>query len=483
MKIPKARHVVGVVLFILVWCLATPVPGRAEGPARFTVDTAVSQRLSVTVGKSVIVQSKAIIKRVSTASPEIADALVLTPWQIYIMGKSSGITSVTLWSDQGREVVDVFDIEVLPDTVRLKEKINAVFPGEDVRITADNDAVTLSGTVSSTAVMSRMLAVAQAYAPKDKDGKYRLNNFLEVGGVHQVMLEVRVSEMARSTMKRLGFNWNYISDGGRTFGMSLLNNLTTTAESSASAIDFLYTDPINMIFRFMGAGATWTVFIDALKENGLTKVLAEPTLITLSGRPATFLAGGEFPVPVPDDEGTISIEYKPFGVGLKFTPTVLSTGKISMEVAPEVSELDYTNALTYYGFVVPGLRVRRVATVVELADGQSFAVAGLLKDDVREVVTKFPLLGDIPVLGALFRSTSFQKNESELVIIVTAHLVKPLDMKKQTLPTDQYVEPDDFDFYLLGNIEGRGEPPERAPGQSSLNKGGGLEGEFGHITP
>ena len=250
-------------------------------------------------------------------------------------------------------------------------------------------------------------------------------------------------------------------------------------------------DNVNWIFRFASGGATWTAFIDALKENGLTKVLAEPTLITLSGRSASFLAGGEFPIPVPQSSGgggtTITIEYKTFGVGLNFTPTVLGNGKISMLVNPEVSELDFTRAVSLQGYIIPSLTTRRVSTVIELGDGQSFAVAGLLKDDVREVVRKFPVLGDIPVLGALFRSTSFQKNETELIIIVTPHLVKPIDMTKQTLPTDAYIEPDDFEFYLLGSLEGRGKkdtakssPAASVPG---LKKGSGLEGDFGYMKP
>ena len=247
---------------------------------------------------------------------------------------------------------------------------------------------------------------------------------------------------------------------------------------------------MNWLFRFASNGATWTMFIDAMKENGLTKVLAEPTLITLSGRSASFLAGGEFPIPVPQTSGsgtTITIEYKTFGVGLSFTPTVLGNGKISMMVNPEISELDFTRAVSLQGFIIPRLTTRRVSTVVELGDGQSFAIAGLLKDDVREVVRKFPVLGDIPVLGALFRSTSFQKNETELIIIVTPHLVKPIDMSKQTLPTDQYIEPDDFEFYLLGSLEGRGrQDTMKSPVASSmpgLKKGSGLEGDFGYMKP
>ena len=317
-------------------------------------------------------------------------------------------------------------------------------------------------------------------------------SLVEVGGVHQVMLEVRVAEMSQSLMRRLGVNFAYISESGNE-----LRDLPAQQPHEASRGGLARQPPrpsgttSTGSFRFTGAGATWTGVIDALKENGLTKVLAEPTLITLSGRSASFLAGGEFPIPVPQSLGrrrtTITIEYKTFGVGLNFTPTVLSNGKISMMVNPEVSELDFTRAVSLQGFIIPSVNTRRVSTVIELGDGQSFAVAGLLKDDVREVVRKFPVLGDIPVLGALFRSTSFQKNETELVIIVTPHLVKPLDMTKQTLPTDAYIEPDDFEFYLLGSLEGRGKqdtakssPAASVPG---LKKGSGLEGDFGYMKP
>lgn len=181
----------------------------------------------------------------------------------------------------------------------------------------------------------------------------------------------------------------------------------------------------------------------------------------------------------------ITIEYKTFGVGLNFTPTVLSNGRINMEVAPEVSDLDFTNAVNLQGYVVPGLTVRRVSTTVELADGQSFAVAGLLKDDVKEVVKKLPFLGDIPIIGLLFKSSQFQKNETELVIIVTPHLVKPVDMAKQTLPTDQFVEPNDLEFYLLGLEEGigGGRTKTSSSSQPSVSGGGGLDGDFGHIIP
>jgi pilus assembly protein CpaC len=295
--------------------------------------------------------------------------------------------------------------------------------------------------------------------------------------------------MSRSLMRRLGVNFNWVSNG--TFGIGLLNSLTKLPSSGWPGSPLNITDNVNFIGQFTNGATTWTVLVDALKENGLTKILAEPTLITLSGRPASFLAGGEFPIPVPQASGggtTITIEYKTFGVGLNFTPTVLGNGKISMIVNPEVSDLDFSRSVQLQGYTIPSVNVRRVSTVIELADGQSFAVAGLLKDDLREVVTKYPVLGDIPILGVLFRSSNYQKNETELIVIVTPHLVKPIDMAKQTLPTDQFVDPDDFEFYLLGSLEGRAKgegakPPAPYSAVPGLKKGSGLEGDFGYMKP
>jgi len=202
--------------------------------------------------------------------------------------------------------------------------------------------------------------------------------------------------------------------------------------------------------------------------------LAEPTLMTLSGQEARFLAGGEFPIPVAQRADTITIEFKTFGVGLVFTPTVLGEDKISLRVAPEVSELDFSNAVSFAGFRIPALTTRRASTVIELASGQSFAIAGLLQESVREAVSKYPVLGDIPILGNLFRSSSFQKSETELIIIVTPHLVKPLDLAKQPLPTDQFIEPNDLEFYLFGQMEGLDRAGVRT---------GKLDGKFGYIAP
>ena len=482
-RISQKRFLLFPVFFILILALVCPRLSWGEGPSRIKMETTSPQRVDLTVGKSVIVGTPEPVKRVSLASPDLADAMVITPRQVYLTGKAPGTTNLTFWGSDNN-VSAVIQLDISPDISRFKEALYRILPEEkEVQVTATHESITLSGNVSSTTSLSQVLALAESYFPK------KVVNLMQVSGVHQVMLEVRVAEMSRSLLRRLGVNFNYLSSSGQNFGLSLLNNLTKLPAEGFPGNPVVVSDKINAIFRFVGQKATWTVFVDALKEEGLVKVLAEPTLITLSGKKANFLAGGEFPIPVPQSTSgglTITIDYKPFGVGLNFTPTVLSGNKINMQVAPEVSELDFSNAVTITGYVVPSLTTRRVSTDIELADGQSFAIAGLLKSDVREIVSKFPLLGDIPILGVLFRSTSFQKNESELIIIVTPHLVKPMDLAKQTLPTDQFIEPDDFEWYLLGKLEGEEKkkpatPATPAPPGAGLNREYGLEGKFGHI--
>jgi pilus assembly protein CpaC len=294
------------------------------------------------------------------------------------------------------------------------------------------------------------------------------------------MLTVRIAEMQKSMIKKLGINFSYLTSGGN-FGISKLGGLTELVRpdnaniNTGGAFGLFVSPAVNALLRFSSRGTDWTGFIDALREDGLVKILAEPTLIALTGREAYFLAGGEYPVPIPQGLGAVAIEYKSFGVGLKFTPTVLAGNHINIKVAPEVSELDFTNAVTTQGFVVPALSTRKAETTVELADGQSFAIAGLLRETVRDVLDKYPLLGDIPILGALFRSRDFQKSETELVIIATPHLVKPLARDKQLLPTDFYIEPNDTDIYIMGFMEGT--PKKDAPAVK-----GNLDGEFGHAV-
>ncbi|MHC4269358.1 MAG: type II and III secretion system protein family protein [Planctomycetota bacterium] len=474
-------------LAMLSICLLYPLLCQAEVSPVVSVITTPLEELNLIVRKSTIIESSLPVKRVSLADEEIADALVLTPQQIYLTGKVVGITRLTLW-DETDKVITSFDLEVLPEISRLKEKLHEMFPDEeDIRVTATHKSISLSGTVSNALILSQVLSLAQAYAPGGTS-QIKINNFLQVGGVQQVMLEVRVADLSRTLSRRLGVNFSYLTESGK-FGASVLDNLARITPGSGPVASVLGpSQNVNLIFRFMSDGTSWTFFIDAIKDVGLLKILAEPTLITLSGKTAHFLAGGEFPVPVPQSgaiglSSNITIQYKPFGVGLNFTPTVLSNGKISMEISPEVSELDFANAVSFQGFIIPGITTRRVSTVVELADGQSFAIAGLLNDTFVENVRRYPFIGDIPIIGNLFKTSSFEKQERELVVIVTPHLVRPLDKAKQTLPTDQFVEPNDIEFYLFGRLEGFKSPSSSASNSPDQKNKGGLEGKFGHMAP
>ena len=477
--------VAGSMMAILVMFMVWP----AHASDLLATEAQAIRKLDLIVGKSLVLKSKEAVKRISIADPDIADFVLISPKEIYITGKSAGVTNMTLWQTNGS--YKLFDLDVGFDVSQLKQQLNDILPEEsDLRVTATHEAITLSGRISNAANLSQVLSLTRSYAPEGK-----VNNLVEVRGVQQVMLEVRVAEMQRSLARRMGVNFNYLTESGK-FGISQLGGLTELVDPDNANISIpglvdvgsgfvtapfgTFVSPsVSAIMRFSANDTTWTGFIDALKSDGLVKVLAEPTLIALSGQEANFLAGGEFPVPVPQGLGTVAIEYKPFGVGLTFTPTVLADNKINIKVAPEVSELDFNLAVQLSGFVVPGLNTRKAETVVELADGQSFAIAGLLRNTARDAINKYPLLGDIPILGTLFRSRSFQKNETELIIIATPHLVKPIDGDHQPLPTDYYVEPNDADFYVLGLMEGRAGQPVSRKG----NLQGDLDGEFGHATP
>jgi pilus assembly protein CpaC len=437
------------------------------------LDLIETRKITISSGKSIVIHSDSPIKRVSIANPDIADFILLSPQEIYITAKAAGTTNLTLWQDS--RVTAIYDLVVGFDIAELKRQLHESLPEEkELKVTATNKSITLAGKVTNAASLSQALGLARAYAPEGN-----IQNLVEVGGVHQVMLEVRVAEMSRSLTRRLGINIFY--NKGDQFAVSTLGGLADlvtpdNAELLTGTLGWQVSPAVNALFRFDTGSATWTGLVDALKEDGLIKVLAEPTLMTLSGQSANFLAGGEFPVPVPQGLGTVAIEYKPFGVGLVFTPTVLSKNKISIQVSPEVSDLDFTTAVEFQGFVVPGLRTRRASTTIELADGQSFAIAGLLRESMRSISSKFPLLGDIPILGALFQSKSFQKEETELMIIVTPHLVKPLDVENQPMPTDYYIEPNDLEFYLFGMLQGRAK-------DTTSSMSGELDGEFGHSMP
>ena len=425
----------------------------------------IKQVLRLRVGHSKVLRTPFAITRISMADPEIADIILISEKEIYVNALAPGVTNLSIW---GKSRFTTTTVTVEADVTLLKEKLHQILPKEKIGVEAAGDSVVLSGEVSGPVAQETAVSLALPFAGGKKE---KVVNLLHVGGVQQVMLEVRVAEISRSVLDRIGINANVLTRSGE-FGVSQINQLASVTDLArvfgATTFTQVMSPNITALAGFPGSGALWTLFFEALKQQGLGRVLAEPNLVTTSGQEANFLAGGEFPVPVPQSGvgggSTITIEWKKFGVGLNFTPTVLDGGKISMRVNPEVSELDPTTGGVIQNFNVPGLRVRRMSTHVEVKDGQTFAIAGLLSEQHRDVINKFPLLGDIPILGTLFRSSSYQKNETELVVLVIPHLVKPMPPGAAVrLPTDKYVEPTDYEKYLLGYLQGRPRPTTGAP--------------------
>lgn len=486
----------GIIGVVIMSLLMTSLPVSAAPDLLERVqDEDLEQVIRLRVGRSKVLKTPFPIQRVSVADPEIADIVLISNREIYINGNSAGVTNVSLW---GKQRFSSAKVTVEPDISILKEKLFKILPREKIAVEAAGDTVVLSGEVSGPTVQETALSLATPYAGGKKE---KVVNLLHIGGVQQVMVAVRVAEINRSVGKHIGINVAYSTLDGRNFGATLLDKLSvltnlsrnvdavtspgllsnTLGNSNAVSSSQTLSAGINALFGGVTGGVFWAAFFDLLKQQGLGRVLAEPNLVTTSGQEASFLAGGEFPIPVPSGLGTVSIEYKKFGVGLIFTPTVLDNNKISLRINPEVSELDFSSQTTVVvqGFIVPALRVRRTNTQVEMKDGQTLAIAGLLSDQYRTVVNKYPLIGDLPVLGTLFRSKNFQKSETELVILVTPHLVKNQPPGPHRLPTDKYVEPDDTEFYLTDRLEGRG-TPRLSPSVSP--QGNRTLPDFGHKT-
>jgi pilus assembly protein CpaC len=464
----------------VIFGLLTVVPAPAANLLERVQNQEISQTLRLKVGRSKVLRTSFPITRISVADPDIADIILISEREIYVNGLAPGVTNISMW---GKARYTSATVTVEADLTLLKEKLHQILPKEKIGVEAAGDSIVLSGEVAGPVAQSTALSLALPYAGGKKE---KVINLMHVGGVQQVMLEVRVAEINRLIGQQIGINFNAVSPHGN-FGVNQLNsiapvvNLVRSFGGSAAAPGTSFTQTLSPAITAMGgwtaAGTLWTVFMSLLKQNNLGRVLAEPNLVTTSGQKASFLAGGEYPIPVPQSgiggAATITIEYKKYGVQLEFTPVVLDDHKISVKVHPIVSELDYTNAVTTNNFVIPGLLTREMDTQVEVLDGQTFAIAGLLQDTSRNVINKFPVLGDIPVLGVLFRSTNYQKNETELVALVTPHLVKPLTSGAGRLPTDKWIEPTDVDTYLLGLDQGRQKPSPTPAPQAPLPPGFG----------
>ncbi|SMQ58743.1 pilus assembly protein CpaC [Altererythrobacter xiamenensis] len=416
--------------------------------------------VEVPVNKSQVISADRPIARAMIGNDEIADIFPISDRSVYVLGKQLGTTSLTLY-DRSNRVMAVMDVAVGPDVIGLREQIGSLMPDEGIDARISNESIVLSGTVSSAGAADRAVQLARAYAGDN------VVNLMSLGGSQQVMLEVRFAEVSRQIGKDLGVRSFFNSRGGRLSGVtgtgssltpgvgnSNFGNGDLSVESVTGAFGVVtrsFTDVLGLDIDFA---------LDTLEQKGLSKTLAEPTLISLSGEKASFLAGGEFPIPVAQSSsgqggaggGTaaITVEFKPFGVSLGFTPTVLSDNTINLLVEPEVSSIDPSASVTVGGLTVPGLQTRRASTVLELRDGESFAIAGLIQRDFQTTVNQVPLLGSIPIIGSLFRSSSFQKGETELLIIVTPRLVQPIRPDQVRLPTDRVRDPVQADVMLNG---------------------------------
>ena len=453
----------------------------------------VPRHFVVTLNKSRTFQFATPFATAVIGSPEIADVLPLSDHTLYVQGKKVGTTNLIVYDESSR-VVGVIDLEVAIDSEALQEKIQAGTRNRSIRVSSNNGQVVLSGQASDSVAAERAVALAKGFSPNG------VVNAMTVAPAQQVLLEVRFLEASRDAGRQLGVNW-FVANGTGTAGINTglggtigaantTNGLSTSPPTNPQGIPLFQTagtlvgvatQPFGVVLaNLVNKGNSVDVLITALENKGLIRSLAEPNLMALSGDTAQFLAGGEFPVPIAATSAngivTPTIEFKPFGVRLSFTPTVLANGIINLRIAPEVSALDFANAVTISGTTIPSVVKRDAMTTVELRDGQSFAIAGLLQANDTRLREQLPWLGSVPVLGALFSSSNYQKHETDLVIIVTPRLVQPAPPgARLASPLDSRLPSNDVDFFLLGQTE---IPKDY---RDYIANGGQLNGPYGHM--
>jgi pilus assembly protein CpaC len=381
------------------------------------------QTLQLTAGKSTIVTFPQGLNRVSVGDPKVLDAVVLSPREVLLNGKAPGVTSLIL---SGGGTNRIYDVVVGVDANLLQTRIQAMFPNEPVQVSVDRDLVVVSGPVSDPYVQTRVMELARSYSADSS----RVVNAFQMDDTRQILLQVRVAEVNRQELMEWGvkgkrldpFNLRGIVEGAAGFGLpggtagNFINNPPGPDQFFSDALNLYFFDP----------GSKVSIFVRALQEKGLLQMLAEPNLVAANGQEASFLVGGEFPYLVAEGSSTsrtVTVVFKEFGIRLKFKPTLVGNGLINLAVEPEVSDLDFANGVNFEGFVVPALSTRRAKTTVQLRDGQTFSIAGLISHETAEVVSKLPILGDIPILGFLFKSRNFREQQTELVVLITPHIV------------------------------------------------------------
>lgn len=493
MKRTRGGLTVSVFLMLLAGSARTHAEsGVSSVPAiRIEREVGAIKNLALETGQNRLLVLSEPIGRVSVADPRIADLKVITPMQLLLTSRGVGTTDLTLWNKRDEPLV--LSLQVTRNLERLKTQLAELFPDEKISVSAAGDLVVLTGEVSDVRVPERAAEVAQLHAEK-------VANLIKVVGNQQVQLEVKFAEVSRSGLRELGINFFHQDVGGRFLGgIASPGQVPDAFAAVPGALSGTGQPPVQAPsgggFSLFFSGLPtfpFSAILNILEQSGLAKMLAEPTLVALSGQEAKFLVGGEFPIPMSSSLGAISVLWKKFGIILSFTPTVIADGALHLKLSAEVSDVDPSRSVTIGGISIPGLTSRQSETTVRLADGQSFAIAGLLSDKVQSTVSKIPLLGDLPILGALFRSVNYQRNETELLVVVTAHLAKPVAPHEAPhLPTDNELnDPNDVQLFLFGSMGG-GHPDDAgstmnraagdAPALRTALKDRGPSGELGFI--
>ena len=442
--------------------------------------------VSLEANKGRLIRLREPAQTVFIADPAIADVQVKSPNLLYVFGKKPGETSLFAVDAHDRVLLNV-TVTVNHNLSRLQRTMRMLMPDNHIDVSSVDGAIILSGSVKSAAAAENARQLAAQFVADEK----KVINRLSVDGPTQVQLRVKIVEMSRTVNRQLGINWDGVFMAGTNWAFGLATGGATTLANAFPPAFPLGTrrNGVNNFFgNYSGQRNTVTALIDALENEGLVKTLAEPNLTALSGESASFLAGGEFPVPVPQsssgNSSTITVQYKEFGVRLQFVPTILASDRISLKVAPEVSQLTSQGAVNFDGFNIPALTTRRAQTTVELASGQTFAIAGLLQNDLNNSVNKVPGLGDIPVLGELFKSTQWQRNETELIVLVTPVVVKPFSDKSTTASAvnPNPDTPSDINRLFLGpRIEGQPRRDPTQPGGAPIGAPTQLHGSAGFV--
>ncbi|MBW8184723.1 type II and III secretion system protein family protein [Shewanella nanhaiensis] len=454
---------------------------NAGGPTGVSRDVTL-----IPIFKSRVLDLGRSIHRVSVGNPNIGDIKLLPNNELYILGKKLGSTNIMIW-DADEHLVDVIDIEVTHDLNGLKLRLHEFLPGEKLGVQTSQGQLLISGQASNLHKMNTAVELAQAYADAASVNKVNSSvlNMMTVGGDHQVMLEVVIAEVQREVARQFDSKFFIFNQGDKGF----------LGAAGGTGFDLDPSAAINnrgFFAQYLNDNLLMNFALDVAKQNGLAKVLAEPNVTAMSGQVAEFLSGGEFPIPVPGTNGSTTIQYRDFGVGVKFVPSVLDSGQINLNLNVMVSEVSNANSVTLTGggtstsLIVPSIVKRTTSTTVELADGQTIAISGLISDTLRENIDKLPGLGDIPILGQLFTSKSFKSGQSELVILVTPRLVRPFNRERISLPTDDFVPPSDLEFYLLGKMshkkskENTGEDPYEVIESDPQAGNTGTQQKYGH---